>query len=108
MASKKPKYRLTKNELGLHTGFIQASNMLDIIAVQAIERGDVATMLQVAKQWVEFSATMRETLGPPTEGEEPDDEEDDSGHRRGAAPVGFGVTAKELTDHHARTNKNQD
>lgn len=107
MARKQPKYKPTKNELGLHTGFIQASTLLDIAALDAVSRGDVSTMLQVAKQWVEFSATMRQTLGPPTEEEDAsDDEEDDSSHRRRAAPVGFGVTAKELTDHHARTNKN--
>jgi hypothetical protein len=96
---KEAKYKPTKNYIGMDTGFIQAAQMLDVAAQNAIATKNIEAMVDVADSWVNMSLAMKTVLDPP---EESDDEDDESGsrHERGA-PVGFGVTAKDIKDYNA-------
>ena len=95
--NKPARYRTTKNVIGVDTGFIQASMMLDVAAQRAIALGDVEAMVNIADSWLNMSAVMKDVLGPPEEMDE-DDDEAGSRHEKGS-PIGFGVTVKEIKDH---------
>jgi hypothetical protein len=98
--NKPAKYRITKNVIGIDTGFIQASMMLDIAAQKAIATGDTEAMVSVADSWVGLSVAMKEVLDAP---EEVDDEDDEAGSRHDkGSPIGFGVTAKDIKEYHDR------
>jgi hypothetical protein len=104
--NKKPKYNPTGKYIGLDTGFVQAAVLLDMAALDAIESRDYKRAADIARQWIELSMVMKNTLAPP-EGEDFEGEEHDheSGSDHPAGPIGFGVTAAQLKEHHGRTNK---
>lgn len=101
----KMKYKPTKKFISVETGFIQAATLLDIAAVNAVESRDYKHATEIAKAWMDLSVAMGEVL-TAVSGDDEDDEDDElPPSKRQAAPVGFGVTAKELEEYHARTSK---
>jgi len=98
--NKQAKYKLTKNYIGMDTGFIQAAQMLDVAAQKAIATNNIEAMVDVADSWVNMSLAMKTVLDPPEEVED-EDEESGSRHAKGS-PVGFGVTAQDIKEYHDR------
>lgn len=94
-------YKITKNYIGMDTGFIQAAQMLDVAAQNAIATGNVTAMVEVADSWINMSLAMKTVLDPPEEMEEDDEEDSGSRHDKGS-PVGFGVSVKDIKEHHDR------
>lgn len=104
MANKKmPRYKKTGKIIGIDTGFVQAATLLDIAANEAINKGTAQDIVEVADAWMNLSLAMKTVLGLEPQ---PDDEDDPEGHgnRERSGPVGFGVTAKEIKDHHDRNH----
>lgn len=104
MSKKKLKYKPTGNMIGLDTGFIQASTLLDMAAVDALESRDFERAADIARQWIELSMAMKKVLthGDDEDGEY-EGEDGESDHRPG--PIGFGVTAQAIKEHYDRTSK---
>lgn len=101
--NKLSKYNPTGKVIGIDTGFVQAATLLDIAATAAIEAKDFDLLARVAGQWIELSRTMGRVLGGPSDEEFEGPEHAGSEHPTG--PIGFGVTAAQLKEHHGRTNK---
>ena len=105
MSKQKPKYKITKKYINIETGLVQAAQLLDIAAVNAVEAKDNALMVDIAAQWVDISRAMTEALKPKMLEEE---EEEESTHRHHeVGPVGFGVTAQELKEYHDRRKQHK-
>jgi hypothetical protein len=106
LSKKKQKYKATGKYISLDTGFIQAATLLDMAAQDAIESKDFKRAAELARQWIELSMVMKTVLasgeGEDFEGEEHDH---DGGSDHSAGPIGFGVTAQQLKEHHGRTSK---
>jgi hypothetical protein len=97
--NKQATYKPTKKFIGVETGFIQAAQMLDVAAQHAIASRNVEAMVDVADSWVNMSLAMNTVIEKPEEMEDDDEDESGSRHDRGA-PVGFGVTAKDIKEYH--------
>lgn len=103
MSKKKTKYKPTGKFIGIDTGFIQAATLLDLAALDAVESKDYERAASIARQWIELSISMKHALSPESGGEFDEDEEGDLESDHSPAPIGFGVTAQQLKEHHGRT-----
>ena len=103
---KKNRYKPTGKFIGIDTGFVQAANLLDMAAMQAVERGDVSAMTEIAEKWMDMSVAMKAVMMPHKEDEAEEEDESAPGIReRKTGPVGFTATVEEMKEWNARTNK---